>query len=321
MAATSIRAEITLKRFERSFPTMGTTFRTVLYATDSKLAKSAFDAVDRRLTALNAALSDYIATSEVSRLSDSSGSPAWRLLNPDLEAVLACGQSLAIQTGGAFDMTVGPLTRLWRTARRHGKLPSASRLTKALEATGHDYLQLDQARHRAKLLRPNMRLDLGGIAKGYGVDEALTTLQAHGIKTALVDGGGDLRVLGQPPGTDGWRIGTQELDSATASATRLVREGAVATSGDLYQSISIDGREFSHLINPQTGLGLEFRRTVSVTAPTGMIADALASALSVLPTGTSRSLLSKHYPQAGARILTQQGAAIEETVIHPARSK
>ena len=303
-------------RFERAHATMGTQFRTILYAETEAQAKVTFDAVATRLNALNASLSDYLTTSEVSRLSASAGKDHWTLLHPDLEAVLTFGQRLAQQTNGAFDMTVGPLTRLWRHSRRHGKLPTKSRVAHALEATGHAHLTLDNTHNRARLTHPDMRLDLGGIAKGYGVDEALETLKRHGITTALVDGGGDLRVMGHPPGADGWRIAAQELDSREATTSRYVIDMAVATSGDLYQSIKINNREFSHLIDPHTGLGLEFRRTASVTAPTAMIADALASALSVLPTGSSRALLSTHYPEASARILTQRGTGIEEVTIH-----
>ena len=304
-------------RFEATHATMGTQFRTILYANREAQAKAAFDAVATRLNALNASLSDYIATSEVSRLSASAGRSHWTLLHPDLAAVLTFGQRLAQQTDGAFDMTVGPLTRLWRTSRRHNKLPTKNRLSQAREATGHAHLTLDLHRNRAQLLRPGMRLDLGGIAKGYGVDEAVKTLKTHGITAALVDGGGDLRVVGHPPGSDGWRIASQELDANETMKARFVNNVAVATSGDLHQSVNIDGRKFSHIIDPRTGLGQEFRRTVSVTAPTGMMADALASALSVLPTGSSSSLLSKFYPQASARLLTQKASGIEEVRIHP----
>ncbi|MEN9020650.1 MAG: FAD:protein FMN transferase [Verrucomicrobiales bacterium] len=303
-------------RFEGVHSTMGTKFHTILYAHSEAQAKEALDTVATRLNSLNASLSDYVTSSEVSRLSASSGRSHWKLLHPDLEAVLSFGQRLSQQTDGAFDMTVGPLTRLWRHSRRHNKLPTKNRLRQALDATGHSNLILDSRNKRARLKRPSMRLDLGGIAKGYAVDEALATLKQLGITIALVNGGGDLRAAGHPPSSDGWRIAAQELDTREAARSRFVTDIAVATSGDLYQSLKIGNREFSHLIDPRTGLGLEFRRTVSVTAPSGMMADALASALSVLPTGSSSTLLSKFYPQASARILTQRATGIEEVQIH-----
>ena len=175
---------------------MGTKFHTILYAHSEAQAKEALDTVATRLNALNASLSDYVTSSEVSRLSASSGRSHWKLLHPDLEAVLSFGQRLSQQTDGAFDMTVGPLTRLWRHSRRHNKLPTKNRLRQALDATGHSNLILDSRNKRARLKRPSMRLDLGGIAKGYAVDEALATLKQLGITIALVNGGGDLRAAG-----------------------------------------------------------------------------------------------------------------------------
>ncbi len=285
---------------------MGTEFRLIVESIDAVQAQAALDAAAQRLEALNASLSDYIATSELVRLSSAAGRGHWHLLQDDLWKVLSWGNELARQSQGAFDMTVGPLTRLWRVSRRRGKLPSPVRLTAAMDATGYRFLELDEARQRGRLLRPHMRLDLGGIAKGYAVDEALMTLRAHGILTALVDGGGDLRVMGRPRQHNGWRIEIDDLAGHQTKTPRhlTIENGAVATSGDLYQSIRLGEREFSHIIDPKTGLGLEFRRSVTVVAPTAMTADALASAISVLPVDASRALLTRHYPGCAAQILT-----------------
>lgn len=302
------------RRFERTHATMGTEFRFLVYAGNAKQATAALDAATRRLDALNASLSDYLADSEISRLSAASGRGDWRLLLRDVENVLTWGQRLAAQTGGAFDMTVGPLTRLWRVSRRNGKLPTESRLSGALQATGFQFLELDEKRRRARLTRPGMRLDLGGIAKGYAVDETLKTLLHHGITTALADGGGDLRTLGSPPDAGGWRITLEDLESSSTTVYQL-SDLAMATSGDLYQSIRLGDREFSHLIDPKTGLGLEYRRSVTVIAEDAMTADALASALSVLAIEESQALLATHYPTCAARILTRGDHGIERVVL------
>jgi thiamine biosynthesis lipoprotein len=294
---------------------MGTQFHLIAYARSEKRVLAAFDAAAARLDALNASLSDYQTTSEVSRLSQASGSGAWHLLIDDVWKVLVWGNRLAAQSGGAFDMTLGSLTRLWRASRRTGKLPLPRRLLEARASAGHAFLTLDETRQRARLERPGTRLDLGGIAKGYAVDETLTILRDHGIEAALVDGGGDLRVLGSPPEKAGWQIQLSDLKSPEGSRPLTVTNLAVATSGDLYQSVHLDGREFSHLIDPQTGLGLEFRRTVTVVAPDAMTADALASALSVLRPQASANLLKTHYPRCAARILTRQADGIEEQII------
>ena len=129
-------------RFEQTHATMGTEFRIILYCEDEQRANEAFQTAKDRLDSLNAALSDYVSTSEVSRLSRSSGRPYGRLLHDDLWEVLVSGQQLAEQTKGAFDITVGPLTRLWRVSRRSGKLPSEKRLALAKESTGYAHLAL-----------------------------------------------------------------------------------------------------------------------------------------------------------------------------------
>lgn len=302
------------ERYERVHPTMGTQFRFLAYAPSPETAKTAFDAAARRLDGLNAALSDYVSTSEISRLSAASGRGDWRLLSSDAWRVLTCAQKLAKETKGAFDVTVGPLTLLWRHSRRQGRLPTANRLEEALAATGHAHLQLDPERQRARGQRPNMRIDLGGIAKGYALDTVAETLRHHGITTALIDGGGDLRMLGTPPHAAGWRVQIADLDPSD-TRTHVFTDGAMATSGDLYQSVEIDGRRYSHLIDPQTGLGLTFRRTVTVIAADGMTADALASALSVLSPARSSALLQTHYPDVVAQILTQTPTGLEKVVL------
>lgn len=301
-------------RAEYVHATMGTKFHFIAYAADSQRVSEAFTEAAQRLDALNASLSDYIFSSEVSRLSSGSGQGYWRILPTDLWQVLSWGNQLAAQSQGAFDMTVGPLTRLWRISLRTGKLPSPRRLTSARASVGHEYLVLDATKQRAQLMRPGMQLDLGGIAKGYAVDEALAVLQRHGIRSALVDGGGDLRAAGSPPHSEGWTLTLQDL-TETPNEPRLITNLAVATSGDLYQTVTIGEREFSHIVDAKTGLGLEFRRSVTVLAPDTMTADALASALSVLPVKESASLLRKHYPDATARIATKSGDTTEVRLI------
>jgi thiamine biosynthesis lipoprotein len=306
----------TSDRFEHVHATMGTKFRFVVYARDEAQATGAVEDATRRLDALNASLSDYVRTSEVSRLSADSGLGHWRLVPDDLWDVLSYGNRLAAQTEGAFDMTVGPMTRLWHVARRSGKLPSQPRLAEALAATGHAHLEMDAERRRARLTLPGMRLDLGGIAKGYAVDATLDVLVDHGITDALVDGGGDLRALGSPPHTAGWMIAVDDLEtSSDTTSTTALKDLAMATSGDLYQSVEIDGRKFSHIVNPRTGLGLEYRRLVTVISPSAMIADALASAISVLSISASRNLLETHYPESSAKIVTLHDSRLEKVVL------
>ena len=273
-----------LERYAFNRAQMGTQFNIVLYAPDSLHARRAADAAFARIDTLNQHLSDYLSESELSRLSATAGSDRDVPVGDDLWTVLQNAQRLAAQTDGAFDVTVGVLTRLWRWAMRRGRLPPDDELAQAREAVGYQHLVLDSVARTARLDRPGMRLDLGGIAKGYAVDEALTVLQAHGLPHALIDGGGDIRLGEPPPGQRGWRVEltTVRADGQRTTEARLLARRAIATSGATYRYVEVDGIRYSHILDPRTGMGLTDERVVTVIAPTGMQADALASAFSVL---------------------------------------
>jgi len=293
-----------LARHEVARPVMGTTFRLVLYAPDAPAACAAAAAVWARLDELDGILSDYDAASELSRLS---GRPPGELVpvSPELWAVLARAAEVAEQSGGAFDVTVGPCVRLWRRARRQGELPAPERLAAARAAVGFEKLALDRERRAVALRAPGMQLDLGGIAKGYALDEVLRLLRARGIERALIDGGGDVAAGAPPPGRAAWSVALEPFAPGAdgAPATRVaLAHGAAATSGDAAQYVEIDGVRYSHLLDPRTGLGLTRRIAATVLAPSGIEADALASALCVL--GPERGLeLVERTPGVEARVV------------------
>ncbi len=263
---------------------MGTLFRFVLYAGDSIQAIAASNAAFARIDTLNNILSDYQRTSELSRLSASSGSGKKIRVSDDLWQVLTSAYQVSEESKGAFDITVGPYVKLWRRARRQKALPDSVLLAKAEKAVGFTKIRLDAARQTVQLTSPDMLLDLGGIAKGYALDEALKVLQQQGITSALADGGGDIAVSNPPPGEKGWRIEIEKTDAQGSPTTEVIwlRNAAIASSGDTYQHLEITGKRYSHLVDPATGIGLTTQLKVTVIAPTGTLADAYASAISVL---------------------------------------
>lgn len=263
---------------------MGMEFRLVVYAADARTARQAAGAVYRRVSELNQVLSDYEEDSELTRLNRTAGSGQAVPVSPDLWRVLVEGQQWAQRTQGAFDMTVGPVVQLWRRARRQRELPPPDRLERARTAVGYTWLELDRHRRTVRLTRPGMRLDLGGIAKGYVLDEALRVLEQHGLRRALLQAGGDLVVGDPPPGRTGWRVETTSPSGAGAPPPQslLLRRCALATSGDLFQYVEIGGVRYSHIADPRTGLGLTDHSQVSVIARRGITADVLATAISVL---------------------------------------
>jgi FAD:protein FMN transferase len=300
-------------RFEFERAEMGVPFRIVVYASSKNMAEGAAQAAFTRIGQLNDIMTDYDSDSELSRLSQTSGKNEDVPVSPDLWVVLARAQDLAEQSHGAFDVTVGPYVNLWRYARRQGALPDPNRLAGAAAAVGYAKMQLDPSRHTVKLLAPNMRLDLGGIAKGYAVDQALRALGRLGITNALVSGGGDMAVSGPPPGKEGWRIELPPLDATNAPSARyvIVSHVGISTSGDLFQRLEVNGKRYSHIIDPRNGIGLTDHRLVTVIAPDDFTADGLTKVMSVLEPKEALKFIAKT-PEAFVRIVRKPDEKVEE---------
>ena len=298
-----------LSRFEESRPHMGTVARIVVYARSSTSAAAATRMAFERIRELDSILSDYKAESELNRLSHQSGGPPVKV-GPDLFRVLSVAQNLAAKSNGAFDVTVGPVIRLWRRARRQRALPEADRIAAALDVTGFRWLSLDAEQQTAQLAKPGMLLDVGGIAKGYAADEGLKTLRRAGIERALVALGGDIAVSNPPPGKKGWTIEIASLNLAGAPKPPplLLHNAAVSTSGDAEQFVEIGGIRYSHIIDPRTGIALTGRRSVTVVAARGIDSDALATAVSVMdPAGGLRLIDATQSASALIVVKTSSG--------------
>lgn len=273
-----------LERFAFEKAEMGLPVRVTLYAPSESIAHAAADEAFCRIEALNAVFTDYDSDSELSRLSDSSGSGQAHPVSEELWLLLSFAQDISKRSGGAFDMTVGPLVNLWRTARRKKELPPKDRLAEALGRTGYEAVRLNESTRTVELTKPRMRLDAGGIAKGYAIEEALRVLQQKGFRRSMVSGGGDLALGDPPPGEQGWRVEIVALDVQGAPEATVLRLSncSVATSGDLYQRLEIEGKRYSHIVDPRTGIGLTDHSLVSVVAKRGIEADAFSKVLAVL---------------------------------------
>ncbi len=273
-----------LRRLEYTQIEMAVTVKIVLYSPDAEAATAAAKIAFSRIHALNGILSDYDPESELRRLCDTSGEGKAVRVSPELWKVLEHAQQVSRQSGGAFDVTVGPVVRLWRRARRQKELPSPQALRQARELVGYKLIKLDAEHQTVELLKKGMRIDLGGIAKGYVMDEALAVIQRHGITQALVEAGGDVRLGDPPPGRAGWRVGIPPLENPQdepLSYLELSRV-AVSTSGDVVQYVEIANKRYSHVVDPRTGMALTDHCRVMVVATTGMAADAISKAVGVL---------------------------------------
>lgn len=282
------------ERFEYESKHMGTIFRIVLYAAEKPAADAAAKAAFARIAALDKTMSDYDPQSELMRLCKANDAAPGKPIpaSDDLVDVLAKAKATAAASGGAFDPTVGPLVKLWRIARKTQQLPDATELASAKKLVGHEMLGVDAKAKTVSLERPGMRLDLGGIGKGYAADAALAILrEKHGISRALVAGSGDIAVGDPPPEKTAWEVEIAPLGTGMPARTVYLANAAVSTSGDLFQFAEIGGVRYSHVLNPATGLGLTGRRSVTVIARTGTQADSLSKAASILPPAKALALI------------------------------
>jgi len=304
-------AEDGLQRYAGSRRSMGVTWTVTLYAVSPAVAEAAINAALDEVVRLEQILSDYLKESELSQLSAAAPTAAPVAVRDDLWQVLTRSVALRNASGGAFDPTIGPLTTLWKRARRSGRLPTQQRLEKARQAVGPQTLRLHPGQQAIELKAAGMRLDLGGIGMGYAIDRALAVLRQRQVGAAMVDASGDIGVIGRPPGTAGWRIELDPLgrrgtraDGAEPPAPQVLSlvDAAITTSGDAFQAVEIDGVRYSHIVDPRTGLGVIGSTGVTVIAADATTADALATTLSIL--GPEAGLpLVEATPSAAARFV------------------
>lgn len=294
----------TLHRYQFRRGLMGTEFIVTLYAPDSLTAQRANTAVNARMDSLNQIMSDYLDGSEINRLSATSGTGQWVRVSLDLFNVLKKARWVAERSGGRYDPTIGPLSQLWRRAVRRGEFPTAQQRRQARRTVGYKLMDLDSATQSVKLRQSGMKLDVGGIGQGFAIDEAGTVLRRAGLPIFLLDLGGDILAGLAPPDQAGWRVG---LDSATL----LLKNAAITTSGDTYRHLDYRGRRYSHIMNPRSGLGLRHFARATVLAPDGWRADALTKVFSVAGLRQSRRLL-RQFPDVSVRLIENKSGRLRQ---------
>jgi len=269
------------ERYEYTHQQMGTQIRLVFYAKNKLGADTVASQVFDRIDELNKRLSDYLDNSELNALVDQAGKEV--VVSDDLFQVLKKAVAISKATGGAFDISVGPFVELWRTSRQNGTLPSNANLIKAKRNVGHQYISFPK-KNIVQLNVSPMKLDLGGIGKGFTADEVIKVLESNGIRSALVDIGGDIRVSNPPPSKEHWVLAFSYYNEKGDEVLNKIRlkNAAVATSGDFYQFVEIDGIRYSHIIDPITGMALNNSIQVTAIAKNATEADAFASAFSVM---------------------------------------
>ena len=301
------------QQYKETRPLMGTLVSITTFGEDREKLREATTAAFQRMKEAAALFNKYDKTSELSKLNQA-GQGKSEVVSDELALVLKKSLEVSDVSGGAFDVSVGPLLKLWREAGKAGERPEATALADAKRRVGYKHLQLDQAKRSVALTAPGMQLDLGGIAKGFVVDEGVRTLAARGVTHALVDAGGDLYARGERPGNEGglWHVGVRDPSNRKAilAQTLALKELAVATSGDYERYVEIEGERFSHIVDPRTGNPVKQSASVTIIAKDTMTADALATAVSVLGPVEGLKLIES-LPGVEAMVITRAGRETE----------
>lgn len=267
-------------KHSRTREQMGTFVTITFYASGARRAdiamESAFDEIDRVASIMSA----YDPGSELNRLNESgwSGYEA----SDELFAVIERSVSISEMTGGAFDITVGPLVDEWKKAKSQDRAPGRSAFETAGRKVGYEKISLDGETKTISFGEPGMSVDLGAVAKGYAADCAMEALRRHGIESAIIDAGGDVLARGTKPGGEAWSVAVLDPRRHSEAATILeVRDAAVATSGDYRRFIESGGRKYSHIFDPRTGRPSDCVSATAI-APDATLADALSTAFCVM---------------------------------------
>ncbi|MEO0996783.1 MAG: FAD:protein FMN transferase [Pseudomonadota bacterium] len=264
---------------------MGTRVRVGLHHDDAAAAEAAIDAALAEIDRIEQLMSTYIETSEISAANrDAASGPV--VVGAELFELIRRSLEFSGLTGGAFDITYDSVGQHYDFRER--RRPDDATIEAGVELIDHRLVTLDEARRSVAFARPGVRMNLGGIAKGYAVERAAATIAAHGIDTALVSAGGDTRLLGTRLGQP-WIIGIQNPRDSAEVAVRLpLTNEAVSTSGDYERFFEEDGQRYHHIVSPETGRPVTGVRSATVIGPDGVSTDALSTAVFVL--GPDRGL-------------------------------
>ncbi|WP_229208423.1 FAD:protein FMN transferase [Dyadobacter psychrophilus] len=288
---------------------MGSPFKLVFYAKNDSIANIAAQSAFKRIEKLNEILSDYRDGSEINMLSAQSGSGKWVPVSDDLFNILAISQDISKKTDGAFDATLGPVVQMWRHATRKGVFPQETEIREAMSKTGYTKMKLDSKAKRVFLSQKGMRLDIGGLGKGFAAEEAVKVLKSFGIKSIMMDAGGKIVLTNPPPGTKGWNITIS--NGSDSLKTMALSHIALATSGPTYRYMEYNGIRYSHIVDPKTGIGLLFHVRTTAISPDGTVADALATAFSVAGIEKSKKIIAL-FPDSKVWLVEKQGEHVAD---------
>lgn len=304
-AASSQQSEAEELAFEVTFPSMGTLVSLKTFGDDEAKVEEVFKATRAEIDRLAMIFTDYDEESETRKLTEDDRIGKWQKVSPELWELLNVADEWNRRSEGAFDVSIGRLSVLWRTARSKDRIPTAAQIAEALKYCGWKHVELDASNQSVCIHLQGLRLDFGAVAKGYVIERAYQMLAAKGYPSSLVRAGGDLRCGAAPPGRDGWRIEIENVDDMQSKRSGyVIANAAISSSGDRYQFIEIEGKRRSHVIDPRTGVGVEGPMLVTVIAATSTEADAADTAICVMGHEAGMKLAKLH-PELKVRIVSR----------------
>jgi thiamine biosynthesis lipoprotein len=253
---------------------------------------------------------NFDANSQVSVVNQDAGKSKV-VVDSDLITMVQHSNELSDKLDGVFDVTIGPLTNLWGIGHKGDFVPSQAEIDKLLPLVNYKMVEINAAQNTIYLSKPGMMLDLGGIAKGYAADKAIDALRANGVTSALINAGGDVRVIGNRPDGKPWRIGVQDPRNSDGISAKisLTEWDTMETSGDYQRYIVKDGVRYSHIIDPHTGKQPREISSVTIVNNNSGDGDILGTAVFVLGVGRGLELL-KQFPGNEAIVVTTDGKII-----------
>lgn len=284
-------------RLESSVVAMGSAYSVAVYGEDRTRMEEAVDAAFAEVHRLDEMLSNYKPESELSEVNRLAAEHPVAV-TPELFDLLAACVAYSRESEGAFDITVGPLMKVWGFYKGTGRLPHRAEVRGALERVGYRNILLDPATRSVRFARPGIELDPGGIGKGYAVDRMIEVMKQYGIRAALVSASGSsIYGLGAPPGEKGWRVQIRDpKDENKNAAEVLLKDESMSTSGNYEKFFRAEGKTYSHIMDPRTGWPAQGVLSVSVIAPRTIDSEAWTKPLFV----NGRAWAAKHKP-AGLR--------------------
>jgi thiamine biosynthesis lipoprotein len=294
--------------------TMGTYANVTIVTADSAASLPLARIAQRALTRVDSLMSNWTTTSEVARINRDADSTTVTV-EPEVARVIDASLVLWRASGGAFDITVEPLIRLWGFIGGPKRVPSDAEIAAVLPRVGAGQVSFDPSTRRIRFAREGVKIDLGGIAKGYAVDVAADSLRAHGVTDALVDLTGNMVAIGHPPGAPAWRIGIRDpRDRVSHFARVTLTDNAISTSGQYEQFIAANGRTYGHILDPRTGRPVDGLISVTLIGPTGLACDSWDTPMFVMGPAAARKVAREH-PELGAVLVVPGTAGVDTAYV------